>query len=163
VDLGGGRLGGDVRCGVGDGRKGVSASAGAYWFPWHGVRGVAQVQAGFAAGGGPTWGKASFRAVLSTGLAASRWEHRIALVDWEFSTDPFTGPPTPAVDVGQTELSWISTAAYAIDFVMLGFELDVPVAAGAPSYTCVDCEMPMAFDDFAPGWRLGVFAAIVMP
>jgi hypothetical protein len=158
--LGVGQLGARARCGVVSGTAGAAIATGVHWQWWGGIVGHAEVQLGFA--------KAGWFAFVTSGAAFGVLRHKIPLGDY----DPlyFSGPPDPSVVIDQREIAWTTTTAIGFPVgrggiermpsAFLGFTYDRPLATSTPGFSCRGCTGPHAFQDFTPGWRLGVLVGV---
>ena len=153
-----GRLGADVRCGLGSETSGVAVGSGLSWVWARGVEGETTVQAGFEDEG--------FLLYLSTGLGYSAnygWTLGLDEPGFADLADVLYRPTDGRLLViQQLDLGWVATLAWGIPFdrhtsYFMGYRFRYPFVTSEASFNCINCDGTEGeFSDFYPGWEIGV-------
>ncbi len=158
VQLGLGRSGGELRCGLGSARATVAARANLQWVYTEGVTLRALVDAGYR--------HAGWLAFVSTGLGAGGFYGRALYGDASVTSAEqlFVAPARTLAVVSQWELAWTSSLALGWPLggrttsAFLAYTLDVPVAYTRGSFSEVSGAETLS--DLRPGVRVGVMLGV---
>ena len=153
-----GRLGADVRCGLGSETGGAAVGSGLSWVWARGVEGETTAQVGFEDEG--------WLLYLSTGLGYSAnygWTVPLDEPGFADLADVLYRPTDDRLlVVSQLDLSWVATLAWGMPLdsdvsCYMGLRLRYPFATTEASFDCVGCDgTEGAFSDFHPGWEMGL-------
>ncbi len=158
VQLGLGRSGAELRCGLGGERGTLAARAGVQWVYTDGVVARLMADVGYRDRG--------WLAFASTGLGFGAHYGRTLQGDASVSSfeQLFVAPARPLAVVSQLELTWSSAVTLGVPLqgrtlsAFWGASVDVPVAYTAGSFSDVITTTPLS--DLRPGVQIGVMLGI---